>query len=135
MADPSAVQIQAGKRKARGFILEACTAYTISEQQSRILINPPIPPSLGLSRAQFPAPLDEPNGCRDLLRDAIVSLDEGKPVVHVPLVREVPVEWSAYQPELATRQREITTESEAYQYLTRACEDDLTIMFIHGGIF
>ena len=134
MNELSANEIRSRIQKAREFILEACTAYTISEQQNRTLITFPIPPSLRVSAATFSAPLDSTGDCRELLRDAIVALGDTNQAYNVPPFQEVPVEWSVYQPGLAARQ-DVKTEVEARQSLRAGYGDDLTIMYIHGGIF
>lgn len=134
MDNANPLQIRTEVKKARGPILKACTDYTISEQQNRTLNEPPSPPSLCVSRSQLPAPLDESDDSRNLLRDAIISLGTAQYDAHVPSTRHVPVEWSSYRPGPAIDPRETMTKSERYNFLTTACKDDMTIMFIHGGI-
>ncbi|KAL8740855.1 MAG: hypothetical protein Q9184_008448, partial [Pyrenodesmia sp. 2 TL-2023] len=105
----------------------------LAKQQRWSLKDPGIKGRMWISKVTLPRPEEE--DIRDVLVEAIASLDQGEGIYTVPPILPVEAEWTGYRANVGhDRQRLDLSEGQHYEKLMAEVTSPVTILYFHGGV-
>lgn len=113
-------------------LLDSPKPTPLAKQQRWSLKDPGIKGKMWISKITLPKPEDE--DIRDVLVEAIASLDEDEGIYTVPPILPVEAEWTGYRANVGhDRQRLDLSEAQHYEKLMTEVTSPVTILYFHGG--
>ena len=136
MAPSYSAEIAAIVDKTRHAILSKINTTTVSERQGKSLKDPGVQARMWVSRVVLAAPQPENGDACQRICDAISYLGKGNEEYKVPAMLDVAAEWTGYRPRVDDNAPEPSIpEVEKFNGLMRDVENQITILYLHGGAF